>query len=102
MKKESIVPGYSIVPLIMLLGFNCITYFGTRVFTQSMEHHNIATSLDEALPFVPAFITFYILAYVQWVIGYIVIARESRHDTILLVVFVVFIFVFLSFSVTIH
>lgn len=79
MKNLKIVPRYSIIPLIMLLGFNCITYFGTRVFTQSMEHHNIATFLDDALPFVPAFITFYILAYVQWVIGYIVIARESRE-----------------------
>lgn len=79
MRISNVLPKYSYIPLLTLLLFNCVTYFGTRVFTQSMEHHNIATFVDDALPFVPFFITIYILAYVQWIIGYIVIARESRE-----------------------
>lgn len=79
MRISKLIPKYSQIPLILLLGFNCVTYFGTRFFTQGMEHHNISTPLDNALPLVPEFILFYLLAYVQWIVGYIVIARESRE-----------------------
>lgn len=79
MKFKKLVPPYTWLPLITVLAFNCLVYFGTRIFTQSLFHHDIALKWDHMLPFVPVFITFYILAYVQWIIGYIVIARESKE-----------------------
>ena len=39
----------------------------------------ISTALDDALPRIPAFILIYVLAYVQWVVAYIVITRDSRE-----------------------
>lgn len=79
MKLKKILPEYSWLPCILLFGFNMLTYCGTRFITTSMEHHNIATGLDYALPFIPEFILVYLLAFVQWILGYIIIARESKE-----------------------
>lgn len=55
------------------------TYFATRPFTENLVHHNISNKYDDMIPFVPFFITFYLLAFAQWIIGYVVIARENRQ-----------------------
>ena len=43
-----------------------------------LEHRVIHVSLDDKIPFVPAFVIPYILAYGQWIVGYIFISKESR------------------------
>lgn len=74
-----ILPVYSYLPLMVMIVFNGITYFGTRLFTSDMEHYTIYTQLDSIIPFCPAFISVYILAYLQWILGYGLIARENRY-----------------------
>ncbi|MGN0631821.1 MAG: hypothetical protein ACI4JN_10885 [Ruminococcus sp.] len=74
-----ILPSYSYIPLIVMLVFNWLVYFGTRFFTTDMHHYSMYTPLDEMIPFVPAFISVYILAYVQWILGYGIIARENKE-----------------------
>lgn len=78
-KIQKIIPLYSIIPLILVLLMNAVTYFGTRIFTQKLEHHILESALDERIPFVSFFVLFYILAYVQWVIGFVMIAREEKN-----------------------
>ena len=36
------------------------------------------TLIDDQIPFLTGFIIIYLLAFLQWIIGYILIARESR------------------------
>lgn len=72
-----IMPLYSWVMITIMLLFNCLTYFGTRLFTSGLKHYNIAFSIDKKISFVPFFIIFYILAYVQWIVGYIIIGRQK-------------------------
>ena len=74
-----ILPRYAFVPIIGCLLINMITYFGTRIFTTNMYHHDFSIGIDDMIPFVPFMITFYILAYVTWVVGFIVIGRENRQ-----------------------
>lgn len=77
-----IMPLYSWVMLTIILLVNCLTYFGTRIFTTGLRHYNFATPLDMMIPFVPFFIIFYVLAYVQWIIGFIMIGRGNREMAI--------------------
>jgi membrane-associated phospholipid phosphatase len=79
MKLTKLIPGYSILPVILLLALNILTYNGSRLFTGYMHHYDISTPLDHALPFVPEFIIIYLLAFVQWISGYVIIARESKE-----------------------
>ena len=78
MKVLNRIPRYIWIPLISVLVMNTITYFCTRIITQRMFHFNIGTALDDKIPFVPILVVFYILAYFQWIIGFIIIALESK------------------------
>lgn len=78
-KIYKILPRYAFVPIIGCLLINAVTYFGTRLFTKNMHHYDFSIPLDDMIPFVPFMIVFYILAYVTWVVGFIVIGRESRQ-----------------------
>lgn len=79
MKSKKLIPSYAVVPLILVLLVNCLTYFGTRPFTQHLLHHNMKIFLDDWIPFCPEFISIYILSYVFWVVGFILIARENKQ-----------------------
>ena len=74
-----ILPSYAYIPIIAMLLLNWLVYFGTRFFTTDMHHYSMYTPLDEMIPFVPAFISIYILAYFQWIFGYGIIAKENKE-----------------------
>lgn len=65
--------------LTIILSVNYLVYFVTRPFTTGLKHYSMANSLDMALPFVPFFMFFYLLAYLQWIIGFVVIGRGGRE-----------------------
>ena len=74
---RDLIPRYARRPLVLMLLYNCCVYWLTRSLTAGAVHHDLTVGLDRAIPFAPPFIIIYILAYVQWVAGYIVIARDS-------------------------
>lgn len=76
-KLEKLLPRYAWFPLVTLFVCNFVVYYGSRLFTANFPRLNMALPLDEKLPLCPEFIVFYILAYFQWLVGYICIARES-------------------------
>lgn len=78
-KINKILPGYAWLPIACSIILNTITYFMSRLITRGMTHYNLSFSLDRQIPFVPAAIVIYILSYVFWAIGFIVIGRESKH-----------------------
>ena len=55
-----------------------ITYFGTKFINLNRFHHDITTVINIDVPFIPIFFIFYFLAYLQWGIGFILIARENK------------------------
>lgn len=80
MKKRmiKIMPLYSWIMLAIILSVNYLVYFSTRPFTAGLRHYNMVSSLDRALPFVPIFFSIYLLAYIQWIIGFVLIGRDAQ------------------------
>lgn len=76
-KLLSPIPKYARLPLLAALLFNCAVYWLTRLVTSGAVHYDLSVGLDAALPFVPAFIVIYVLAFAQWLVGYVMICRES-------------------------
>ncbi len=72
------LPRYAFAPIIISLVLNMFVYFGSRIITKGLHHHNFSIFLDEMIPFVPAMMLVYVLAYVIWAVGFIVIGRENR------------------------
>lgn len=56
---------------------NFVAYYGSRLFVANVPRLNMALPVDEKLPLCSTFVVFYILAYFQWLAGYILIAREN-------------------------
>lgn len=73
------MPLYSWVMLTIILSVNYLVYFATRPFTTGLKHYSMVSSLDKALPFVPFFMFFYLFAYIQWIIGFVLIGRGGRE-----------------------
>ncbi len=73
-KITSLIPLYAILPIAAMLAMNGVTYFGTRLITTGRYHYCMETSLDRMLPLVTAFSLIYVLAYVQWISGFVLIA----------------------------
>ena len=55
---EKILPGYSVLPLILAVSINMLVYFGTSQLRDYLTFHTITTALDEWIPFVAPFILF--------------------------------------------
>lgn len=78
-QKRQIVPRYAYIPLISAVVLNFAVYIFANLIASDFKHYDFTIWVDGLIPFVPFFITFYVLAYVQWVTGYIMIARESKE-----------------------
>ena len=80
MKKwiQKLLPDYAIRPLILALAANFIIYFGVSQLRDHLTFHSLVLPVDDRIPFFAPFIIFYILAYVQWIINYLLIAREGK------------------------
>lgn len=77
-RLSSIIPKYARLPLLTVVIVNILVYFFSRLINVNLEHHFLGTFIDDAIPFLPEFIIIYVLAYLQWIVCYIIISRESR------------------------
>lgn len=78
-RLKSLIPKYAILPLGLALLVNTCVYAGVGQLRRFLTFSSWETSLDKALPFVAPFVLFYVLAFVQWGVSYILIARDSRE-----------------------
>lgn len=76
---RKIIPPYAGFPLLLMLTVNIATYYGTKLLAMNLPHHSVSTTLDEKIPFLSIFIIPYMVAYLQWLVGYVIICRESKH-----------------------
>lgn len=78
MKRKIDIPRYAIVPMVIMLIVNTFTYNVTPIWTNQMKHFCLETKVDQMIPFVPIFVVPYILAYLQWFVGYFAIAKTEE------------------------
>ena len=78
-KLDDLLPSYTRIPLVSMVCVHALAYYATRPVTQMMAHFDFSLPIDGAIPFIPAFSVIYVLAFVQWTAGFILIARDSRE-----------------------
>ena len=76
---EKYIPKYARLPLLVVLIFNFFVYYSPKFLVPEERLHYLSTAFDDSLPLVPVFIFIYVLAFLQWGFGYIIIARDSRE-----------------------
>lgn len=72
-------PCYAWIPTAIVIGYSTIVFYGTRCINRFYPAHLLQTPLDKVIPFVPFFVLFYVLAYLQWGLGYFFALRHSRQ-----------------------
>ena len=88
---RKIFPKYAVIPLWTVLGFNIFAYYLPKLLlllgiigpTHMLAEDTVANVnsvfLGVEVPLVPVFIIIYVLSYVQWFVGFTLIARESEE-----------------------
>ena len=74
---DRLIPRWARIPLLSVVFFNALVYYIPKWLEKYRTLNVVSTRLDRLLPCVPFFILFYVMAYVQWGIGLLVIARDS-------------------------
>ena len=75
---NNLLPRYAILPIIAALLINNCIYIGAAQLRNHLSFYSLAISLDEKIPLLTPFVIFYVLAYVQWALNYILIGRDSK------------------------
>ena len=71
------IPQWARRPLLCVVVFNVLVYYIPKMLEPYRSLHFVSTRLDQMIPRVPFFVLIYVLAYVQWAVGLIVIGRDS-------------------------
>ncbi len=78
-EKKRIIPKYAYIPLLCAVLLNTIVYNGSKLISNHLHHFDFSIIIDAYIPFCSLFILIYILAYLHWIIGYIIISRENSY-----------------------
>lgn len=78
-KVNKILPSYAIIPLISGVIYNCFVYWGSNFLCRNLPHYDFTMAFDRNVPFIPEFVSIYFLAYVFWIINYILIGRGEKE-----------------------
>ena len=79
MRLEKLVPKYAWVPIISIVASIFVTYHISMFVISDSARHYIHMAVDDAIPFVPFFVVFYVLSFAQWACSWIMTGRESRQ-----------------------
>lgn len=79
-KLDKILPKFAYLPIFLALGLNMVIYYLLPIIlTDDIKRYDLSLSIDSMLPFVPFFLLFYVLAYIQWGGSYVYHCRESME-----------------------
>ena len=76
---DPVIPLYSIFPLALCLLFNTCVYYGGIVLTQNRTKYDFTSAFDRKVPMINWFILIYWLAYIFWLVNYVLTARISKE-----------------------
>lgn len=76
-KKGGLLPRETWGPLLLIVGFNMLTYLGSRRLTASRPHYDLTGALDARIPFVPWTVAIYLGCYVFWAVNYVIACRRE-------------------------
>lgn len=69
---------YAYVPLACVFVLNMFAFYGTRLFTSGGHHYSVTLAADLAIPLYPPAVVIYMLAWLSWVVGFYLIARDGE------------------------
>ena len=72
------VPRYAVLPVLLTVAVNGLAYYMPKLIPTGIPPVYMGLPIDESIPFCPEFIYIYVLAYFQWAMGWMLLARQER------------------------
>ena len=72
-------PAYSYLPLLGILITHALVWGITKAITKDLPATDVTLPIDAQIPLVPAWVVIYVLAFVLWGMGLLMIMREERE-----------------------
>lgn len=72
-------PLYIWICLAYLIIVDLLTFYATRIPLANLQMHDLSTTLDAKIPFVPQWVIIYFLSFLSWLIGIFWIVAESKQ-----------------------
>ena len=69
-----------LLPPIFTFLLNSVVYWGAPLIRTGIAQHNLSSSADGLVPFIPQFIIVYFGCYVFWVVNYLMIAAQTEEQ----------------------
>ena len=76
-KKEKVKKSVVAVGLCWFF-FHFLAFYTPQIIMRGADRIVVGSRIDDMIPFVPMFVLFYALAYVQWIVNIFVLAREHN------------------------
>ena len=76
--KKKLIPTYAVVPLLLILVTNFFAYYVSKLIIMGRDKWDPVIAWDDLIPLWTPFILIYLIAYVQWVVGYIILAKQNK------------------------
>ena len=77
--NKKLVPTESLLPLALTVICNFSVYFGSRIFTTNLVHHEITFAWENKIPLWSWTIVIYWGCYLFWIANYVIAARRDRE-----------------------
>ena len=74
-----LLPKYAVFPLATAFAVNCFVYWISRVINEGTVHYCLQFAFEKRIPLFPPSIWIYVLAFVQWIVSYVVIVRQGKQ-----------------------
>lgn len=68
-----------LLPPIFTFLLNSVVYWGAPLIKTGIAEHNLSSSVDGLVPFMPQFIIVYFGCYIFWVVNYLLIAAQKEE-----------------------
>ena len=68
-----------LLPPIFTFLLNSVVYWGAPLIKTGIVAHNLSSSVDRIVPFMPQFIIIYFGCYIFWVVNYLLIAAQKEE-----------------------
>ena len=76
---RKLIPDYAWIYLGSFLFVNTIAFSLTQILMDDVSRYSVTLPIDDRIPLVPFFVVFYVAAFVQWTVSWILISRESKE-----------------------
>ena len=76
MRKPQQPPRGNLRWFLPVVAVDCFAYYGTILLNRGAVYHTMDLPLDAYIPFVPAMMTVYVLAFVQWLVCFALLVWE--------------------------